>query len=94
MTFNASGSYHIWGKQKVFVLCANQFSFDTFKALGDLDKEAEYFFVDKSEDLDDDSEGSLMILNDFPLNSNIESILEVIGKRLSLSRNNNKKLKT
>ncbi len=77
---------------KYFVLCANQFSFDTFKALGDLDKEADYIFVDKPEDIKDDSDGWIIILADFPLNPNIEGILEVLESRLSLNRKIKKRL--
>ncbi|MDP3792265.1 MAG: hypothetical protein Q8Q89_00905 [bacterium] len=85
-SYNTSGGYSLWGKPKVFVLCANQFSFDTFKALGDLEKDTDYTFVEKLEDIKDDEDGQLLILNDFPLNPNIESILEVLSKRLTLTR--------
>ncbi len=79
-----TGSY-ITNKQKVLVLAGSRISFDTFLALGDgIDKNHDYFFVEKETDLEDGCIGGffeIKILDDFCLHSNIAEILRFISKK-------------
>lgn len=68
-----------WQKSKVYVLCANQLSFDTFMYSERKLDNVDYIFVECVEDLPINECINLLILNDFHDNKNPKSILEKLG---------------
>lgn len=67
-------------RYKVFVLASNRFSFDSYLALGDIDKDSDYVFVEKAKELEDVA-GKIVILDDFCLHPDIINILKAIQDR-------------
>ena len=92
-----SGIYRHWSsmKPKIFVLCANKQSFDTWLALG-VDKEerdkSDFIFIEKADDISDNEKETgyeIKIIDDFCLNPNIVEILKEINKQTIYCYNNN-----